>query len=161
MFTRSSYFPGFLKLIAVGGFGWELADFVVQGSGSFFKLGPLYQSLYRNVQARASAPAFVIGKCSGQLPLAPWFPAGVVLLPRRHLAESGCIFGCHNWVGGMPLSFSGWRPEMLLRQAPLPRPPRENYQNVGSAEVEKSCFNTSVYWATVPLLFLKLKNRPR
>ena len=126
MLSRSSYFPGFLKLIAVGGFGCELADFVMQGCGSFFKLGPLCQSLDRNVQARASASVSVIGKCLGQLPSAPWLPAGVTLLPGRHWQSLDAVLvdtAAWGGVGGGMPSLSGWRPEMLLRQAPPPTPP--------------------------------------
>ena len=148
MLSRSSYFPGFLKLIAVGGFGCELADFVVQGCGSFFKLGPLCQSLDRNVQARASASVSVIGKCLGQLPSAPWLPAGVTLLPGRHWQSLDAVLvdtAAWGGAGGGDAVIEWVEAGDAAEAGTAPHPaPAKSYQNVGTAEVDKSCLNTSV-----------------
>lgn len=65
-------FVGFL--IPVGGFGLGLEDCVAAAV------------IWVLFQPRTSVSVHVLGKNSGQLPLAHWFSAGVTLVPRRHLA---------------------------------------------------------------------------
>lgn len=38
----------------------------------------------------------------------------IFLPPKRHLATSGNIFGCHNLRGMMLLEIGGWSPGMVL-----------------------------------------------
>lgn len=74
--------------MAVGGFGLGLDDFAVPAT-----------VIWVLFEARASASVRAGGILSGQLPVAHRFSAGVILLFRRPLTMSGCIFGCHSWEG--------------------------------------------------------------